>query len=550
MSETLQSAARVFWSMSILPDIQAQKNLPILVAQATPPPDFLSQFGLSPNNPVLTIILAVITLVVGWIFALIASSITSNLLKRTSADNQIAGWVSGGDPNARPLPVEKWAASFVFWVVMVFVLVAFLQILGLSAVATPINRFLEQILTFLPKLGGAILLLGIAWILATVSKSLLIRSLRSLQLEERLNEQFGTTNNARTNLSETLASVLYWLIFLLFLPLILEALELRQTLAPLNNLTDQFLKAIPKIIQAIAVGGIGWLIAVVVRRLVTNLLSASGIDSLGSRFGLSQTAGSSAPSSVIGTIAYVLILIPVAISALEALELRAVSAPASDMLGQALRTLPQIFMAGVVLVIAYFAGRFIDRTIANILTGLGFNNVLPALGFPQLTGTAQTTDSTPESEGSTIQQTPSEIVGIVAFIGIMLFAAITATNILGIPALTSLLRGIIDTSGQILGGLIVFAIGLYLANLAFNLVNAAGTRQSRILGHTARISIIAFSGALGLQQMGIATNIVQLAFGLLLGAIAVAIAIAFGLGGRDIAAEQIREWLASLKRND
>jgi hypothetical protein len=132
----------------------------------------------------------------------------------------------------------------------------------------------------------------------------------------------------------------------------------------------------------------------------------------------------------------------------------------------------------------------------------------------------------------------------------MLFAAITATNILGIQALTALIRSIIDTCGQLLGGLIVFAIGLYLANLAFNLVNAAGTRQSRILGHTARISIIAFSGALGLQQMGIATNIVQLAFGLLLGAIAVAIAIAFGLGGRDIAAEQIREWLASLKRNN
>jgi hypothetical protein len=132
----------------------------------------------------------------------------------------------------------------------------------------------------------------------------------------------------------------------------------------------------------------------------------------------------------------------------------------------------------------------------------------------------------------------------------MLFGAITATNILGIPALTSLLRSILDTSGQILGGLIVFAIGLYLANLTFNLVNSTGTRQSRILGHTARICIIAFSGALGLRQMGIATDIVALAFGLLLGAIAVAIAIAFGLGGRDIAAEQIREWLATFKERD
>ena len=53
---------------------------------------------------------------------------------------------------------------------------------------------------------------------------------------------------------------------------------------------------------------------------------------------------------------------------------------------------------------------------------------------------------------------------------------------------------------------------------------------------------------MGLQQMGVATDIVNLAFGLLLGAISVAIAIAFGLGGRDLAAEQMREWLNAFKQ--
>ena len=53
---------------------------------------------------------------------------------------------------------------------------------------------------------------------------------------------------------------------------------------------------------------------------------------------------------------------------------------------------------------------------------------------------------------------------------------------------------------------------------------------------------------MALQQMGVATSIVNLAFGLLFGAIAVAIALAFGLGGRDIAADQIREWLSSFKQ--
>ena len=63
-----------------------------------------------------------------------------------------------------------------------------------------------------------------------------------------------------------------------------------------------------------------------------------------------------------------------------------------------------------------------------------------------------------------------------------------------------------------------------------------------------RIAIIALVAAMALQQAGIAPNIVNLAFGLLLGAIAVAIALSFGLGGRDVAAEQLRNWLKDFKQ--
>ncbi|HEY9706352.1 MAG TPA: hypothetical protein V6C58_28205, partial [Allocoleopsis sp.] len=99
------------------------------------------------------------------------------------------------------------------------------------------------------------------------------------------------------------------------------------------------------------------------------------------------------------------------------------------------------------------------------------------------------------------------------------------------------------------GGLVVFAIGLYLANLAFNLIISTATRQAKILGYAARISIIILVSAMALQQMGIAPDIVNLAFGLLMGAIAVALALAFGLGSRDIAGQQLKEWLSSFKEN-
>jgi hypothetical protein len=140
-------------------------------------------------------------------------------------------------------------------------------------------------------------------------------------------------------------------------------------------------------------------------------------------------------------------------------------------------------------------------------------------------------------------------VGIIVLVGIMLFATVAAVDVLEIEALTAIVTGILIIAGRILVGLVIFAIGLYLANLAYNLIISSGSSQARTLAQLARIAIIALVIPMALQQMGIAGNIVELAFGLLLGAIAVAIALAFGLGARDIAAAQVREWLDSFKQD-
>jgi hypothetical protein len=233
------------------------------------------------------------------------------------------------------------------------------------------------------------------------------------------------------------------------------------------------------------------------------------------------------------------------------------------MLTQILNAIPLIFTAALILGIAYVVGHFVSELVTNILTSIGFNNIFYWLGLQPRPYTRATpilppapeAQMPPPGQETVLQQptpptrTPSELAGIVVLVGIMLFATVAATNILQIPALTLLVSGIVVILGRILAGLVVFAIGLYLANLAFNLITSSGTRQSRILGQTARIAIIALVSAMALQQMGIASDIVNLAFGLLLGAIAVAIALAFGLGSRDVAAGQVREWLASFKED-
>lgn len=496
---------------------------------------------------------AIIILVVGWIVAWGVAGIIRNLLKRTEIDNRIATWLTGQQGD-EPIPVEKWTSDVVYWLILLFVIVAALQRLQLDAVSEPLNTLLNEITGFLPQIGAAAILLGVAWLLATLVKIVVTRVLRTFDIDQRFGEQTGNTENELA-LSETIGNTLYWFIFLLFLPSILSTLQLEGTLRPVQELLNRILSILPNILGTILIVVIGWLIAQVVRKIVTNLLASTGTDQLGRRFGLSGSGESQSLSWIIGTLVYVLILIPVAIAGLEALQIQAISQPAVSMLDQILNTLPRIFTAALVLIISYLLAQYICEFVSDILSNVGFDNLFSWLGLQQRSGESEeaTTILTQEPQNidtSKIQQrTPSELAGIIVLVGIMLFATLAAVEILNIPALTELVSGIVLISGQIIAGLIVFAVGLYFANLSFNLILSSGMNQSRTLAQTARIVIIAFSLAMGLQQMGIAPNIVNLAFGLLLGSIAVAIALAFGLGSRDIAAEQVREWLNNFKSN-
>ena len=614
------------------PLVLAQETIPD--AQDIPPagPNFFSQLGRNLGGFLPTIIAAIAILVVGIILAYIVKAIIRGILNSTDIDNRIAGWISGRPDTDAP-KVENWIAGAFFWLIIILTVVAVLQTLQLDAVTEPINGFLSGVIGFLPNLVGALILLGVAWLLATIVKLVVTRALKAFGLDERLGQQFedrsdrstatrtttgtattrladeptstGTTetippSTGRTtdtsastqqrdqfSLSETIGNALYWFIFLLFLPSILSTLGLEGTLVPVQQLLNDILSILPNILAAIVIAAAGWLVAQIVRQIVTNLLAAAGIDRIGSRFGFSTRPGNQSLSWLIGTIVFVLILIPTAIAALQALRIEAISEPAIAMLNEVLNILPEIFAAGVVLALAYVAGHFISELVTNILTGAGFNRVFQWLGFPTRSTTTTTTTTAPpppppasasgipgttttrpttppppppaSAQGipgatttrpttPTPSRTPSEFVGIIVWVGIMLFATLAAVNILNIVALTALVGGIVLISGQILAGLIIFAVGLYLANLAFRLIISSGSRQSRILAQTARIAIIALVSAMALQQMGIASDIVNLAFGLLFGAVAVAIALAFGLGSRDIAAAQVREWLESFKR--
>jgi hypothetical protein len=482
---------------------------------------------------------AIAILVLGLIVATVVAFGVRGLLKRTQLDNRLATWIMGQRPGERPPQTELWVAAAVYWIILAFVLVAVLNALQLQAVSDPLNKFLGEIFAYLPRLGGALVLLGVGWAVATVARLAVIQGLRRFNLDERLAQPLqpeaaaegtaakpeGGAEVAPFLLNEALGDALYWLIFLFFLPLILDTLNLRGPLQPVQNLLDQILSMVPRILGALIIGVGGWFLACIVRGIVSRL---------GARFGIPQLA------QTVGTVAYVLVLIPAVIAALKALEIRAISDPAVAMLEQVLRAIPRIAGSALILAVFYWLGQFLAGLVTQLLQAIGFDRLAAGLGLPLAPA-----PEAPAAEGDPAakRRTPSEIAGLVVWVGVVLFGAVPAVELLQFAALTDIVQGLLLISGRVLIGALVFGIGLYLANLAHSMIKSLGSPSSGVLAQAARVAILVFVGAMALQQMGVATDIVVLAFGLVLGAIAVAVALAFGLGGRDVAAEQIRQWL-------
>ena len=472
---------------------------------------------------------ALAILVIGWLVALVVGALVRGTLHRTSLDNRVARWLMG-DAKAEKLPVERYVGKAFYYVIMLFVLVAFFETLNLTIITEPLNALLNQLTEFVPRLVGAALLLAIAGVVATVLRRIVSGSLGAFRLDERLGGEPTEREGKGVPLSQTVGDAVYWLIFLLFLPAILGALALEGLLAPVQTLMNEVLGYLPNLLAAGLILVVGWFLAGLVQRIVTNLLAAVGLDRVSQTAGLARVIGATKMSSVVGTAVYILILIPVLISALNALALEAVTQPASNMLSTILAVIPTLFAAVLLLTVAYLVGQWVANLISNLLAGVGFDNLLAYLGLGRRVEPKD-------------RRAPSAIVGTLILVAIMLFASIEAARLLGFEALATLISEFVIFAGQVILGLIIFGIGLYLGNLAAAAVQASATAQASVLALVTRVSIIVLAAAMALRQMGLANEIVTLAFGLLLGAIAVAAALAVGLGGRDVASRAIERWV-------
>jgi hypothetical protein len=235
---------------------------------------------------------------------------------------------------------------------------------------------------------------------------------------------------------------------------------------------------------------------------------------------------------MVGGIVFALIIIPVAIAALDQLNIRAISDPATAMLRIILDSIPHIIAAAIILALAFVLGRFAAQLLTQFLAGTGFDRTVAALGL--FGGTKNDATST-TGEATTPALVPSKLLGGAAFAAIIIFGLMEAFRQLNFAYGSRMMAEVLALLGSVIFGAVIIAAAVAIAKLVSTIIRSGGGASGELAAKVVQIAIIVLGTAIGLRFMGLADDIINLAFGLILGAIAVAFALAFGLGGRDAA---------------
>ncbi|MGF1644274.1 MAG: mechanosensitive ion channel [Thiotrichales bacterium] len=460
----------------------------------------------------------VLILIVGWVVAILVRAGVRGALRALGLNRRV------GDSTASAMDLEGGIAKGAYWLIILITLIAVFNNLKLEMVSEPLNALVNQVFAYLPRLISGGVLILVAWVLATVVRTLTTKGLSRTRLDERLSARAGMEP-----IGNNIGNILFWLIILLFLPAILGALQLQGLLEPVRGMVDKVLAMLPNILGAGIIGFVGWLVARILRDLTSNLLASTRVDSLGARAGFQAATR---PSKLIGVIVFAVVFVPALIAALNALHIEAISGPAINMLNKMLAAVPNILSAAAILVLTWFVARFAALTLSLVLNGAGVDEWPAKLGLTQLS------DS----------YAPSIVVGKLVWFFAMLFATVEAAGMLGFAQVRDVVTMLIEFAGQVLLGSVILAAGFWLSSLAHAaIVRVSGANSG--LANIARFAILGLVTAMGLRAMGIADEIVNLAFGLTLGAVAVAVALSFGLGGREAAGRQMEHWMKQLRKD-
>lgn len=367
------------------------------------------------------------------------------------------------------------------------------------------------------KIGHALIGLGILVIGLIVVK--IIAGFLS-----RMIQKIGFLKNA--DLAKPISSLIKGILSIFVLVAVLEHFGLTNVLDPLKDMANQFVGAVPNIIGAGVVGYAGWIIAKIVSQLV-----GAGLNQADRQIALRTGSDDIKVSKFGSAFVFGAILLPIVVAALGVLNIPAITVPASDMINKLMAAVPNIVGAGIILLVTYFVAKFVVYMLTGLLEGMNINALPTKMGVQNLFNESFT---------------PTRLIGGAIMFFAMLTATTAAINTLGIDVLSIIFAKTLEFGGGILVGGVILLVGNFLGTIAHSKLSGSGNRG---LANIARIAIMGLVLAMGLRAMGLADNIVNMAFGFTIGSVAVAAALAFGLGGKDAAKTVADNWAGKITRS-
>lgn len=383
---------------------------------------------------------------------------------------------------------------------------------------------------YAPRLVGALAIALVAWIAARVAQSVLLRAGAKARLDERAHHP---------GMSALLGNVARYAVWLFALPALLGTLELKGLLDPVNAMLSRMMGFLPNLFGALVILGVGILVARIVRQIVTALLQAAGSERLAVQLGMAQALGKNTLAGIAGSVLFTLLLLPTLAAALEALGLASVSKPVSQLLDQVFAMIPRLISAAIILGVAALIGRALASVAGGVLAGMGFDKLPATLGF--------------KAASRAGGRVPSEHAGSLVMLAVMFVALTQACEVIGLPVLTEVVATVGVVLARVAVAALLLGVGLWLAAWAARLIEASAARNAPVLAGLARGAILFFTAALALRQAGLPAEIVTIAFAAVVGAIAVGVAVALGVGGRHVAArllERAAQSFEPAKPND
>lgn len=360
----------------------------------------------------------------------------------------------------------------------------------------------------------AVLILILALIVSAIVKSAVTKLLAKTKLGKA-----GEGQEAGRAL-EMIGKLVHLIVFLLFVPGIFESLGLNNVSAPILGLLNTIWGYLPNILAAGLILWIGFYIAKLVRELLTPALNKLEVNRLQKMAGMEVTEAGKL-SNTLAYLVYVLILIPVIITALQALKIKAISDPAVEMLTIIFDFLPYLLAAIIIFVVGWMIAKLLSAIVERVIAATGVD--------------AKLQSAVGQSESKWIF---SSIVGKTLRSVLVIFFVVEGINALHMEVLTQIGAAVIGYLPYVLAAAILF-IGCWVASTFSKKALLKGNHKTAAL--VAQCAIYTIGAFFILSQLGIAKELVDAAFILILAALAVAFAISFGIGGKDFASRALQK---------